>query len=761
YPTKFKTDVRTSCAELWENNPHIQRLEEGDPEVEVIHCSYPLINRSNEEPYHCIHGYIQFLNQRLGLGIRPTAFRGDIHLSALEKSWYSQVHELTRKDIPFWIVAAGGKFDVTVKWWDVRRYQAVIDHFRGKIQFVQVGEYGHYHPRLRGVIDLRGQTNLRELVRLVYHAQGVLCPVTALMHLSAAVEFKHNPEANRPCVVVAGAREPAHWEAYPDHQFIQTNGALRCCTGRGCWKDRTLPLGDGDPRDQKEHLCLDVVDNLPRCMSMISPEEVIRRIEMYFDGGVIEYLKAAQRKAARRAIQATRNNDYDNQPLNLHTAPAACERFIETVPPYPRGFEGRGIVICGGGLRYFPSAWVCINMLRHLGCTLPIELWHLGAEEMDREMIALLKPLRVDCIDALEVCKRFPVRILNGWELKPYAILRSRFREVLLLDADNMPVLNPEFLFECDAYRRTGALFWPDYSQFKKTQVIWDNCGLRRPDGPEFESGQIVVDKERSWKALCLAMWFNEQSDFYYQYLHGDKETFHLAFCKLGMNFAMPSTAIQRLEGTMCQHDFDGRRVFQHRNTDKWNLFIANRRVPGFRYDAECRSFLLKLQQAWDGHASRYVKQPGRRQLREPGTIRLGLCMISCPEREKIRERTLLSLKRSDWGNRPVHVEIDRREAPRGGRIILNCDSSVAAGERQRNQAHTAWRALRHVLRRTDAEYILFLEDDVEVNRFMFHNLQLWRPLLEGEVTLAGLYNPGLRAAACDVKRQALIVDAE
>src|SRR6185436_909173 len=62
YPRKFKTDVRTSCAELWENNPHIKRVEEADPEVEVIHCSYPLINRSNEEPYHCIHGYIQFLN---------------------------------------------------------------------------------------------------------------------------------------------------------------------------------------------------------------------------------------------------------------------------------------------------------------------------------------------------------------------------------------------------------------------------------------------------------------------------------------------------------------------------------------------------------------------------------------------------------------------------------------------------------------------------------------------------------------------------
>jgi len=35
--------------------------------------------------------------------------------------------------------------------------------------------------------------------------------------------------------------------------------------------------------------------------------------------------------------------------------------------------------------QYFPSAWVCINMLRQVGCTLPIELWHLGPDEMSEE----------------------------------------------------------------------------------------------------------------------------------------------------------------------------------------------------------------------------------------------------------------------------------------------------------------------------------------------------------------------------------------
>src|SRR5207248_1448460 len=153
-------------------------------------------------------------NEQLGLQIKPTAFHGDIHLSPQETAWYSQIHELAESDLPFWIVAAGGKYDITIKWWSSKRYQEVVDHFRGKIQFVQVGAQGHYHPRLDGVIDLRGKTNLRELVRLVHHSQGILCSVTAAMHLAAAVETKPGFSRARPCVVIAGGREPAHWEAY-------------------------------------------------------------------------------------------------------------------------------------------------------------------------------------------------------------------------------------------------------------------------------------------------------------------------------------------------------------------------------------------------------------------------------------------------------------------------------------------------------------------------------------------------------------------
>ncbi|NBR87742.1 MAG: ADP-heptose--LPS heptosyltransferase [Proteobacteria bacterium] len=298
YPEQFLTDVRTSCPQLWEHNPHITPLDEKDPEVEVLDCHYPLIHRSNRSPRHFVEGFTEFLSDKLNRQITPTAFKGDIHVSKKEKGWISQVREIVGRDLPFWIIVAGGKRDYTIKWWDFQRYQSVVDHFRDKVLFVQVGEKGHVHEGLKGVIDLRGRTDLRQMVRLVYHAQGVLCGVTMAMHLAAAVEVKGGKPKNRPCVVVAGGREPPQWEAYPHHQFIHTVGALLCCDNGGCWKSRTVPLGDGDAKDRPENLCVDVVNNLPRCMDMITTQDVIRRIEMYFHGGAIAYLTAEQAKKA-------------------------------------------------------------------------------------------------------------------------------------------------------------------------------------------------------------------------------------------------------------------------------------------------------------------------------------------------------------------------------------------------------------------------------------------------------------------------------
>lgn len=299
HPGAFLTDVRTACPDLWTHNPHLTPLDENRRDVEVIDCEYPLIHECNTQPTHCLNGFVEFLADRLKVPCRLTACRGDIHLSAAEKSLPSQVRRLTGHDLPFWILVAGGKYDYTIKWWDPARYQEVVDHFRGRLLFAQVGQRGHHHPRLHGVVDLRGRTTLRQLVRLVHHSSGVVCPVTSLMHLAAAVETRAGRQPLRPCVVVAGGREPPHWEAYPGHQFIHTVGMLPCCAQSGCWRARTTARGDGDERDAPDRLCINVAGTLPRCMDLISSGEVIRRVELYLASGAVRELTPAEQRQAR------------------------------------------------------------------------------------------------------------------------------------------------------------------------------------------------------------------------------------------------------------------------------------------------------------------------------------------------------------------------------------------------------------------------------------------------------------------------------
>ena len=292
HPGRFQTDIRSSADALWRENSNLVPLHEGEPGVEVLDMHYPLIHQSNRRPYHFIHGYAQYLEQQLGVPIPLTDFRGDVRLSAEEKAAPCPGKEL---GVPerFWILVAGGKYDFTAKWWNPESFQQVVDQFQGRITFVQCGEAGHWHPPLQGVVNLIGKTELRDFVRLMYHAEGVLCPVTFAMHLAAAVETKPGRPRHRPCVVVAGGREPAHWEAYTHHQYLSVNGMLPCCQEGGCWKSRCQLVGDGDAKDRQD-VCDSFVQltpelRIPRCMDLITPQDVIRKIEQYYQGGIFEY----------------------------------------------------------------------------------------------------------------------------------------------------------------------------------------------------------------------------------------------------------------------------------------------------------------------------------------------------------------------------------------------------------------------------------------------------------------------------------------
>jgi ADP-heptose:LPS heptosyltransferase len=138
---------------------------------------------------------------------------------------------------------------------------------------------------------LVGKTSLRGLIRLMHWADGVVCPVTFAMHLAAATPRPSNRPGTRPGVIIAGGREPTHWEAYPHHRFLSTVGALSCCHLGGCWKSRCHKVGDGDPKDWR-NLCESPVPvsggiSIPRCMEMIQPDDVVRNVLSYYEGGIV------------------------------------------------------------------------------------------------------------------------------------------------------------------------------------------------------------------------------------------------------------------------------------------------------------------------------------------------------------------------------------------------------------------------------------------------------------------------------------------
>ncbi len=223
-----------------------------------------------------------------------------------------------------------------------------------------------------------------------------------------------------------------------------------------------------------------------------------------------------------------------------HPLIAESHDFAVSIPSYPHGrYSGRGIVICGGG-KYWPSVYVTVRMIRHVGCTLPIQVWYLGDAERDERYTALLSPHGVEVVDALAHPAAAETRGLMGFqgqppfEVKSFAVLHSPFEEVLYLDADCYPCADPTEIFSESRYRYTGGVFWPDLTGTVKW-TRWEQWGV-----PSFgqqigwEVGQYVINKRKAWRQLQMARWYDDHGDWCYggsnHHDHGDKGSWRVAW---------------------------------------------------------------------------------------------------------------------------------------------------------------------------------------------------------------------------------------
>lgn len=104
--------------------------------------------------------------------------------------------------------------------------------------------------------------------------------------------------------------------------------------------------------------------------------------------------------------------------------------------------------------------------------------------------------------------------------------------------------------------------------------------------------------------------------------------------------------------------------------------------------------------------------------------------ILSCPERGELRNQTVKNLALTDWGDEPV-IEIDQTTHER----------------KQDRQEQTAFRLLQRASA-SDSSMILFLEDDLDFNCHLRHNLCNWYPLAKMRQSshfFASLYNPNVR----------------
>jgi len=267
FPGQFETGLAegSSCDWIFENNPYLTEI--APAEATLIEMAYPSVHRSGWRGTHFCEGYVRFLSKKLKRKIHISSMLPDVHLSDEEKTWTNQVEQELGYKGKFWLINAGVKTDdFPLKRY--HRYQEVVDLLRGEVQFVQIGEVNpnHDHPLLEGALNMVGKTDGRQLIRLAYHAQGILTGVSLPMHLAAAFQ--------KPCVVIAGGREPIRWEMYPNHAYLATNGMLSCCAYDGCWKG-------------KAESCAYYMHDVPRCMAMITPERVAEAVRGYYLGGLL------------------------------------------------------------------------------------------------------------------------------------------------------------------------------------------------------------------------------------------------------------------------------------------------------------------------------------------------------------------------------------------------------------------------------------------------------------------------------------------
>jgi len=248
---------------------------------------------------------------------------------------------------------------------------------------------------------------------------------------------------------------------------------------------------------------------------------------------------------------------------------------------------GTGIVLVAGGAN-FPPVLLTIRMLRATNCTLPIQVFLPLPTDYEPTLCEQhLPPLNARCLilsDHILPHNPFP---LQSHHLKPLSILLSSFSQILSLDSDTFPLLDPNPLFSSPPFTTTGLLSWPDYWLGSEDPTFYKIAGLAKfPKGVparSSETGQFMIDKSKHLSSLLLATYYNLFGpDIYYPILSqgaiggGDKETFLAAAVVLGKSFYRIKEHVGTVGYRDPNGDFHGGAMVQYHPADEWVAVHGN-----------------------------------------------------------------------------------------------------------------------------------------------------------------------------------------
>lgn len=239
--------------------------------------------------------------------------------------------------------------------------------------------------------------------------------------------------------------------------------------------------------------------------------------------------------------------------------------------------KGDGIVYLGGG-KYNQLVLLSIKILRENGSRLPVEVIIPYKNDYDIQFCDRVLPtLNGKCKLMTDYLPQTFVDKISGFQLKNIALLISSFERILYLDADNIPIRNPDVLFTNAPFTTKHLVVWPDLwrrstsphyytiagievdSNFKVRNSYVDgdergkytdsmyysyhDCKGSIPEASS-ETGQLLINKKIHFQTLILAMYYNYYGpDYYYPLFsqgaagEGDKETFIAAAHKLDLPY--------------------------------------------------------------------------------------------------------------------------------------------------------------------------------------------------------------------------------